>query len=167
MRLLLLTAQRCSEVCGMAWDEINEREALWTIPAVRTKNNRQHAVPLTPSVLALIASIPRTTSPLVFPARGKPFQPYAGYAKSKKAIDTAAQLSGWTLHDLRRTAATGMAKLGVAPHVVERILNHTSGTFAGVAGVYNRFQYLDEMREALVSWDDRLSRFASKSALPL
>ena len=59
----------------------------------------------------------------------------------------------WTLHDLRRTAATGMAKSGIAPHVVERVLNHVSGSFGGVAGVYNRFQYLDEMRHALEAWE--------------
>lgn len=153
IRLLILTAQRTGEVCGIAWDEIDETNAVWTIPADRTKNHKPHAVPLTATALAIIAEIPRTDSPLVFPARGKPTQPYAGYTKPKMAIDAAANVSGWTLHDLRRTAATGMAKLAVAPHVIERILNHVSGTFAGVSGVYNRFQYLPEMRAALETWE--------------
>ncbi len=165
MRLLLLTGQRCGEVCGMAWDEIDDKHALWTIPGDRTKNHKPHTVPLTPSTLALIASVPRTTSPLVFPARGKPEQPYAGYTKRKQALDTAEKLSGWTLHDLRRTAATGLARLGVDPHVVERILNHASGTFAGVAGVYNRFKYVEEMRSALRLWDDYLRSIEGEKRL--
>lgn len=165
MRLLLLTGQRCGEVCGMAWDEIDDKHALWTIPGDRTKNHKPHTVPLTPSTLALIASVPRTTSPLVFPARGKPEQPYAGYAKRKKALDAAAKLSGWTIHDLRRTAATGLARLGAEPHVVERILNHASGTFAGVAGVYNRFKYVEEMRSALRLWDDYLRSIEGEKRL--
>ena len=156
MRLLLLTAQRCSEVCGMAWDEVNMEELVWTIPGTRTKNHKPHAVPLTRTAVAILASVPRTQNPLVFPARGKPHQSYAGYTKPKKALDEAASLCEWTLHDLRRTAATGMARLAVPPHVVERILNHVSGTFSGVAGVYNRFQYLPEMREALMAWERRI-----------
>lgn len=164
MRLLLLTAQRCGEVCGMAWDELNLDEAVWTIPGTRTKNHKPHAVPLTPSVIAILKTVPRTTSPLVFPARGKPDQAYAGYTKGKKALDEAAKLSEWTLHDLRRTAATGMARLAVQPHVVERILNHVSGTFAGVAGVYNRFQYLPEMRAALTAWEARVLSLKTSDA---
>lgn len=163
MRLLLLTAQRCSEVCGMAWSELDLKAARWTIPATRTKNNKAHMVPLSPLAVGLIKSVPRTTSDLVFPARGKPEQAYAGYTKGKMALDEAASLSGWTLHDLRRTAATGMARLGVAPHVVERILNHVSGTFSGVAGVYNRFQYIDEMDAALRAWEKHVVSQVAKA----
>lgn len=136
----------------MAWDELNLTERVWTIPATRTKNHRPHSVPLTPAVIAIIEAVPATGG-LLFPARGKPDQPYAGYTKGKAALDAAAGVTGWTIHDLRRTAATGMARLAVQPHVVERILNHVSGTFGGVAGVYNRFQYLPEMREALIAWE--------------
>lgn len=74
-----------------------------------------------------------------------------------RKLDALSEVSGWTLHDLRRTAATHMARLGTSPHVIERILNHISGTFGGVAGVYNRFQYLDEMRDALEAWEQGLS----------
>jgi len=156
IRLLLLTAQRTGEVCGIAWDEIDFEQRVWTMAGTRTKNHKPHAVPLSESALDLLRKIPRTTSPLVFPARGKPGQPYAGYTKPKAAIDEATGITGWTLHDLRRTAATGMAKHGVSPHVIERILNHTGGTFGGVAGVYNRFQYMPEMRVALEDWEKQL-----------
>lgn len=151
-QLLALTAQRRGEVVGMRWSELDLASALWTIPGSRTKNGKPHAVPLSPQVLAILQELPRFSGDLVFPARGKPLQPYSGYSKGKRALDAAAGLHDWTLHDLRRTAATGMARLGIPPHVVEKILNHTTGTFAGVAGVYNRFEYRDEMRDALRQW---------------
>lgn len=136
----------------MAWEEVDETKGLWTIPGERTKNGKSHAVPLTASALKVLAAIPRTKSPYVFPARGKPEQPYSGYSKGKRELNAAVGMEDWTLHDLRRTAATGMARLGVAPHVVERVLNHVSGTFSGVAGIYNRFKYEDEMLDALQLW---------------
>lgn len=157
-QLLLLTAQRRGEVVGMRWSEIDLKAGLWTIPGERTKNGKAHTVPLTPRVRAILKTLPRFESEFVFPARGKPEQAYSGYSKGKRGLDSEAGLHDWTLHDLRRTAATGMAQLGVAPHVVEKILNHSTGTFAGVAGVYNRFEYRKEMREALAMWAARLKR---------
>ena len=151
-QLLLLTGQRRGEVVGMRWSEIDLKQGVWTIPGARTKNGKAHSVPLTPRVPAILKLLPRFESEFVFPARGKPEQSYSGYSKGKRALDAAAALHDWTLHDLRRTAATGMAELGVPPHVVEKILNHSTGTFAGVAGVYNRFEYRSEMRSALRLW---------------
>jgi integrase len=161
IRLLLLTGQRTGEVCGMTWDEIDFERGIWTMAGSRTKNHKAHAVPLSTTALAILRRMPRTTSPLVFPARGKPMQPYAGYTKPKMAIDEATGVTGWTLHDLRRTAATGMARLGVSPHVIERILNHTGGSLGGVAGVYNRFKYMPEMTAALALWEKHLESIAS------
>ncbi len=160
VRLLMLTAQRRGEVCGMAWNELDLDQGIWTIPGNRTKNHKPHALPLTATAVGILRSLPRFEgASLVFPARGKLEQAYSGYSKAKRALDAAIDLHDWTLHDLRRTAATGMAKLGVAPHVIERILNHSTGTFGGVAGVYNRFQYLPEMRQALLLWEERMSKF--------
>ena len=157
VQLLALTAQRRGEVVGMRWEELDLDKGLWNMPGERTKNHRGHTVPLTPRLVAIIRSLPQIDdSPFVFPARGKPDQPYSGYSKGKRMLDAACGHHGWTLHDLRRTAATGMAGAGIAPHVVERVLNHTSGTFGGVAGIYNRFGYLDEMRQALEAWEARL-----------
>lgn len=154
VRLLALTAQRRNEVLGMQWDEIDRQKKLWTIPGTRTKNKRTHTVPLTQAALAEIDALPRMAgSPYLFPARGKPERAYSGHSKGKRALNAACGVEDWTLHDLRRTAATGMAQAGTPPHVVEKILNHVSGTFGGVAGVYNRFGYLDEMRSALEAWE--------------
>jgi integrase len=177
-QLLTLTAQRRGEVCGMRWDELDLDNGLWNIPASRTKNGHPHTVPLTATTLEILEQVaPRlrtTKSAFVFPARGMPEQSYTGYSKGKRELDAKVEkrrrkLAGeagmpseeiedldWTLHDLRRTAATRMAELGVLPHVVERVLNHVSGTFGRVAGVYNRFQYVDEMREALTIWEAHL-----------
>jgi len=81
----------------------------------------------------------------------------------KARLDADAGVTGWTLHDLRRTVATGLASLQVPPHVVEKLLNHTSGTFSGVAGVYNRFAYQNEMRAALEQWESRLQELLAEA----
>jgi integrase len=165
VQLLACTAQRRGEVVGMQWNELDLEARLWTIPSDRTKNHRTHIVPLTASALAVIKNLPRVgDGPFVFPARRYSDRAYSGYSKGKRALDAHAEQHDWTLHDLRRTAATGMAKAGVAPHVVEKILNHVSGTFGGVAGVYNRFGYLDEMREALTMWEAHVDGLMKKSA---
>jgi integrase len=152
MRLLLLTGQRRGEVVGLRWSEIGDESRLWTIPKERTKNGREHALPVSDLVLSIIEELPMLNDALVFPAKGKTETTFSGFSKCKAELDRLSGVKDWTLHDLRRTAATGMAKLGTAPHVVEAILNHLSGTFAGVAGIYNRHDYESEMRVALDQW---------------
>jgi integrase len=71
-------------------------------------------------------------------------------------FDVLCPIAPWALHNLRRTFATGLAELSVAPHVIERLLNHAGGTISGVAAIYNRFKYQDEMREAIKLWEARL-----------
>ena len=105
VQLLMLTAQRRTEVSAMAWDEFDQANAVWTIPAERSKNGKPHTVPLSPASLDILRQIPRTTSRYVFPARGMPQQPYTGWSKGKRQLDAAASLHDWTLHDLRRTAS--------------------------------------------------------------
>jgi integrase len=162
-KLLLLTAQRRNEVAGMTWAEIDLDGAVWTIPRDKAKNNREHQVQLSVAAVAVVRTLPRFGD-LVFTTTLK--TPVSGFAKCKDRLDAAmlvakrAELGthkgdaipNWTLHDLRRTATTGMARLKIAPHVVDRILNHTSGTISGVAAVYNRFEYLEERRAALEAW---------------
>jgi integrase len=177
-QVLALTAQRRGEVTGMRWDELDLDAGLWNIPGARTKNGQRHTVPLTPAVLEILEGLApaakKGKSEFVFPARGKPEQSYTGYSKGKRELDAAFEKArkknaidkgedpyeiedlDWTLHDLRRTAATRMAELGILPHVVERVLNHVSGTFGRVAGIYNRFQYVDEMRDALTAWESHV-----------
>jgi integrase len=156
VQLLALTAQRRGEVAGMRWEDLNFTDRTWSIPAELNKAGRAHVVPLHDQAVHLLRQLPRLDDRYVFPARGTPGQTYVGFAKGKGRLDARLSFSNWTLHDLRRTAASGMARHKVPPHVVERILNHVSGTFGGVAGVYNRFGYLDEMREALSKWGDHV-----------
>ena len=89
---------------------------------------------------------------------------YANWSDPKAALDARAGLTGWRLHDLRRTAATRMAELGTLPHVIEAILNHVSGHRAGVAGIYNRATYANEMREALERWGDHIGAITQRDA---
>ena len=181
-KLLILTGQRREEVGGMCWAEIDRDKKLWTIPGARTKNHREHAVPLSNTALALITAMPvRKDRDHVFgdgPRRnGDKQRGYSGWSKSmvamdrrildareKAALDTCHDateikpLPDWRLHDLRRTAATVMAdRLGVLPHIVEAVLNHVSGHRAGVAGVYNRAKYGAEMRQALERWAEHVA----------
>jgi len=165
VKLLLLTAQRRNEVGRMQWDHLDLTQGLWTLPAELTKSNRQHVVPLASEACRLLTRLPIVSKDYVFATRnvGGPFVDFSG---GKRLFDLVAKVEGWTLHDLRRTAATQMAKLGTSPHVVERILNHTSGTFGGVAGVYNRFQYVPEMRQALEQWAAHIRDLASADIEP-
>jgi integrase len=152
VKLLILTAQRRDEVVGMRWAELRLDERLWTLPRERVKNNRVHEVPLSDQAIQIIKALPVITGPLVFSTTGK--SPFSGFSKAKRRLDAviAEPLPHWQLHDLRRTVATGMARLGVVLPVVEKILNHSSGSFSGVAGVYQRHDYRDEKGKALDAW---------------
>jgi integrase len=164
-RLLLLTAQRQSEVGGIRWAEFDNPESptVWTIPGSRAKNGKPHIVQLNALAAEVIEAVPRIEGQdLLFSATGK--TPASGFSSAKERLDSrmlaalreiageAADLPPWTLHDLRRTATTGMARLGIAPHVADKVLNHTAGTIRGVAAVYNRFQYSAERKAALEAW---------------
>jgi integrase len=165
VRLLVLTAQRRGEVAGMHWNDVHFPSATWSIPASRTKSNRAQEVPLVPEAVEILKGLSRTEGiPMVFPAIGNTKNSFSGFSKAKRRLDELAGVEDWTLHDLRRTTATGLARLGVAPHVVERILNHTTGTLGGVAGVYNRFGYLPEMRAALELWSKHLGQLSIAQA---
>ena len=155
VQLLILTAQRRGEVAGVRWSDLDLTAKTWTQPAELTKNGRAHTIPITAVAEKILLTLPKTGL-LVFPAR-RSDAAYGGFGQAKMRFDEMTGFSNWTFHDLRRTAATGMAGLRVSPHVVERVLNHASGSFAGVAGVYNRFQYLAEMREALETWENHVT----------
>jgi integrase len=152
VRLLLLTGQRRNEIGKLQWSEINLTDATITLPAQRTKNGRQHILPLSQQALALLNAVPHSEG-AVFPN--------LQWALVKSRLDARASIAHWTLHDLRRTAATGMAELGVQPHIIEAVLNHVSGHKAGVAGIYNRARYEGEMRSALQRWADHLDKITA------
>ena len=157
-KLLLLTGQRRGEVAGMRWSEIDRNARTWIIPGERAKNGEKHMVPLSDAALAIIDSVPRIKDcDLLFTTNGNTV--ISGWSNAKEIIDAAMAKAGnpvtdWRLHDLRRCAASRMAELGVAPHVIEAVLNHRSGIISGVSAVYNRFDFASEKRDAL----DRLAR---------
>jgi integrase len=152
-KLLLVTGQRLNEVAKMQWKDLDTGNALWTLPREATKADRAHEVPLSPLALEVLETVPRTGD-YVFTTNGT--TPISGFGKAKQKADALSEVTGWRLHDLRRTAASQMAKLGIAPHVVEKILNHSTGKISGVAAVYNRHAYTEEKRDALNIWSRRL-----------
>lgn len=160
VRLCVLTGQRRSEVAGLRWDWIDEERRVITLPAQVVKNGREHPFPYGELTAALLAALPRT-SEYVFPARkdwktGHPATVYHSWNKDKAKLDQRCPLPHWVLHDLRRTFSTGLAGLGVPQHITERLLNHATGQISGVAAIYNRHQFMDEMRDAVAKWDGRL-----------
>jgi integrase len=149
VKLLILTGQRRSEIGELRWGEVGA-DAI-TLPGERTKNKRPHVVPLAPTARALLMA-QSPTDDLVFQIKS--------WSLHKSALDQRSGVSGWTIHDLRRTAATGMADIGIPPHIIEQILNHQSGHKGGVAGIYNRSSYAAEKAAALVRWDEHVASIA-------
>jgi len=156
VQLLMLSLQRRNEVTGMLHSELDYHEIVWAIPRERTKNGVPQHLPMTPRFKAILASLNLTNPTYVFPSRKNPAQAFTGWSQAKRRLDQTVGFRDWTLHDLRRSGASNMAKLKVQPHVIEKILNHVSETFDGVAGIYNQYRYRDEMREALRLWAARL-----------
>ena len=154
VELLALLGQRRSEVAEMTWQEVDIEKKIWTIPVNRAKNSRSHFVHLAPRAVEIIQAQPKV-SELVFPTpSGKPFMEYS---KAKAQLDKDSGVTEWVLHDLRRTVVSGMASLGIAPHVADKVLNHQSGTISGIAAVYQRHEFLIERLAAMNLWDSHLS----------
>jgi integrase len=155
--LLILTGARREEVGAMRWGEVNLAEKVWTLPATRSKNGVEHVIPLSDLALSILERAPRLGrhDGFVFTTTGK--TAVSGWSKAKVTLDAATGVLDWRLHDLRRTVATGLAGLGVPMPVVEKILNHVSGSFGGVAGVYQRHAFADEKRDALGEWAQHIN----------
>jgi integrase len=158
VRLLLLTAVRRSEAARVRWSEIDFAQSLWVVPAHRTKNGAPHEVPLSGMAVDLLGSLPHFAGDFVFSTDGGR-APIKGFGKFKDTIDARAAelaalgLANWRFHDLRRTARTNLASLGVAPFIAELILGHAQ---KGVHKVYDVHRYQTEKREALERWANRL-----------
>ena len=160
VELLALTGQRREEVARLSWEELDLKLRVWTIPKSRTKNAKVHVVHLCEQSIDVLKRA-RRQGPLVFSLLGtKPFQEFS---KAKSVLDQLSGVSGWRLHDLRRTCVSGMARLGVAPHVADKILNHQSGTISGVAAVYQRHEFLAERRAALDLWGAHIGRLIGET----
>jgi integrase len=156
IRLLVLTGLRRGEIGNLRWSEINIESATMTIPAARAKIGRSYEVPLSKVALEILIGVPIRFGPALFTSL--PVFPSSSFAAIKSKIDAAMPepLPGWTLHDLRRTCATGLARLGTPPHIVEKDLHHASGTFGGIAGVYQRYDFSGEVRAALDAWAEHV-----------
>jgi len=149
VELLALAGQRREEVAGLTWQELDLQQRIWTIPKSRTKNGKAHVVHLSDQAVGVLKRADQN-GPLVFSLLGtKPFQEFS---RAKSLLDELSGVSEWRLHDLRRTCVSGMARLGVAPHVADKILNHQAGTISGVAAVYQRHEFIAERRAAMDLW---------------
>jgi integrase len=166
-KLLLITGCRRREIGELRWSELSDDFATLRLPPERTKNHREHVLTLPPAARDILAAMPRIAgaASFVFTITGK--YPIADFAPAKRRLDEAmGRLAGeegksvpaWRIHDLRRTAATGLADLGVNPFVIEHILNHASGHHRGgpIAQIYNRSKYLPETAAALVLWAEHV-----------
>jgi integrase len=154
VQLLILTGQRLGEIAGLRWEWIEEGTV--TFPAEITKNARASKIPLGTMAYRIIERTPRH-SLLLFPARGRATRPFNGFGASKESLDKCG-VKNFTHHDLRRTFATSMARLGVRLEVTEKLLNHVSGSMGGIVGVYQRHDFMSEMREAISRYEAWLSR---------
>jgi integrase len=179
-KLLLLTGARRDEVASMEWRELDLGEGIWRLPKERTKNKRAHEVPLAPAAVEILKGLPRvepkrgpdgeTRPALVFSTTGS--TAVSGFSRAKAAIDAFivdrlrkargaapedVKAPDWVIHDLRRSVATNLQKLGVRLEVTEAVLNHVSGSRAGIVGVYQRHEWAAEKREALDKWADRVA----------
>jgi integrase len=153
--VLVLTGQRRDEVGRMAWDHLDLARQVWVIPAEHAKNRKPHTVQLSAPARDLLKNLPQTGD-LVFSVDGA--TAFQGYSKAKAKLDELSGVTDWTLHDLRRTVVSGMAALGVAPHVADKILNQQGGTISGVAAVYQRHEFMKERKQALELWGEHIQR---------
>lgn len=163
IKLLFLTGQRRTEVAGLRRTELDLDAKLWTLPAWRNKSSREHQLPLTPKAIDVIRELP-DLGELLFPARGREDRSVSGFSKWKKRLDELSGISGWVLHDIRRTVATRLASQGTALHIIRRIQNH-SDAIPGVSRVYNQYSYLPEVEEALNTWQSKLLTLVSATSL--
>jgi integrase len=152
VRLLILLGQRRAEVAGMERPELRLEDGLWIIPPNRYKTGVEHSVPLPAMAIDLLLRIPAIDERYVFST--SPGTRFSGFSKSKAHLDRLSGVSGWRLHDLRRTMRTGLAALRVDPDIAERVIGHVIG---GVREVYDRHLYLDEKRDALDRWARRVA----------
>jgi integrase len=171
IKLLILTGQRREEVFDADRAEFDLEAGLWTIPGARAKNGNAHLVPLSRQAKDVLASVPEIVgAPKLFPSRSDGTRGPSGFSKMLSRVRSAVEtelgggVEDWRLHDLRRTLATGLQRLGIKLEVTEAVLNHISGTRSGLVGVYQRHDYLQEKRHALDAWGSEVERIVGGQA---
>ena len=160
VELLALTGQRREEVARLQWAELDLAQRVWTLPKSRTKNAKAHVVHLSKQSMAVLTRADQPGSYGFSLLGTKPFQEFS---RAKRRLDQLSGVTGWRLHDLRRTCVSGMARLGITPHVADKILNHQAGTISGVAAVYQRHDFLAERQGALDVWGAHVERILGVS----
>jgi integrase len=167
VRLLILSGQRLREISNLRWSEIDLERNTITLPKDRTKNGREHVIPMSAAVASILKSQTRQEGRDLIFGRGQ--GGFSGFGKAKSELDADIQnrkraraLKPWVIHDLRRAVATGMAEIGIQPHIIEAILNHVSGHKGGVAGIYNRASYEAEKATALNRWAEHIEAIIEK-----
>ena len=169
VKLLILTAQRRCEVAGMMLDELNLEEGVWILPAGRRKNGETNLVPLSATALEIIKSLPSVPNSKGYLFTTNGATAVSGFSRAKAGLDEAMrtlarnEILAWRLHDIRRTAATNMNRLGADPHVIEAVLGHN---VKGVAAVYNRYQYFPEKCIALQRWEKLILSVIDSVSIP-
>jgi integrase len=153
VKLLILTGQRRGEIAQLTREMVQHDKIV--LPSWLCKNSREHAFPLGTLAQATLPTAPPTG--YLFPARGSDTA-FNGWSTTKDALDKRSGITNWVLHDLRRTFASGLAAQGTALHVIERILNHVSGSFGGIVGVYQRYDFMPEMRAAIEKWEAHIQK---------
>jgi integrase len=153
LKILVLTGAREREISDLHWDEINLDKGVIELPAHRVKNRRKHTIPISGAVRAILEG--REQDGFVFGMSGS--SGFSGWSRCKERLDESVKIPTWTIHDLRRSAATGMAEIGIQPHIIEAVLNHVSGHKGGVAGIYNRAAYAAEKATALSRWAEHVA----------
>ena len=159
MRLALVTGQRRSEIATMERPELDLEGRLWTIAPAKSKNRKTHLVPLSALAVEILEGLPRIDDRYVFSTRAG--TRISGFSKAKARAATLSGVMTWRLHDLRRTMATRLAELGVPHPVVATLLNHSPRGVMGVTAIYSRYQYLDERREAMERWAQRIGEIVN------
>jgi integrase len=171
IKMLILTGQRRDEVAGMRWSEVDLQARTWTLPAARAKNKHTHQIPLSDAAIEILRAMPRHEKvDVIFTTNSR--TPVSGWSRMKLSLDahiaerireeaeargaTPKAMPEWTLHDIRRSLATNLQRLGVRLEVTEAVLNHRSGSRAGIVGVYQQHDWADEKRQALDAWSRRL-----------
>lgn len=155
VRLLILTGCRRDEIFGLTWSEVDLEAGVLRLPPERIKVAEGRTVALSPPACAILAALPRK-GPYVVSTTGQ--RPYTAWTGAKARLDAASGVSGWRLHDLRRTCATGLQRLGVRLEAIEAVLGHTSGSRGGIVGVYQRHRFESEARSALEAWAAEIER---------
>ena len=154
-QLLILTGARRTEIAALRWSEIKDDTII--LPRDRTKTGQVHSIPLAPQALAILKQLPRIgPSDFVFTVTGR--NPAVDFSGSKKRLDDITKIPPWRIHDLRRTVATGLQRLGINLQVIEAVLGHVGGSRSGIVGVYQRHSFDAEKRTALEAWAREVER---------